>query len=146
MSQATIIGLPQPKSWEDFERGCRATFGGGYQTEAERDIFHHGMTTVFRLLEREFPPAEQCKAAPDLLAACKAALADLIASANDDGEVADALYAAIRKAEAANARLISAAPELLAALKDVCANVRTDDPDMWMRAYAAITKAEAANA
>ena len=47
--------------------------------------------------------AQLISAAPDLLAACRAALADLIASASDDGEVADALYAAIRKAEAANA-------------------------------------------
>ena len=60
MSQATIIGLPQPITWDDYERSCLATFGGGYRTEHEREIFRHGMTTVFNLLRGEFPPAEQC--------------------------------------------------------------------------------------
>jgi len=31
------------------------------------------MSTVFNLLRAEFPPAEQCKAAPALLDACKLA-------------------------------------------------------------------------
>jgi len=61
MSQATVIGLPQPITWDDYERGCLATFGGGYRTEHKREIFRHGMTTVFNLLRSEFPPAEQCK-------------------------------------------------------------------------------------
>lgn len=33
------------------------------------------METVFNLLESEFPPAEHCKAATDLLKACQALLA-----------------------------------------------------------------------
>lgn len=41
----------------------------------------------------------------------------------------------------ANARLIAAAPELLAALIDVYANVRSDSPEMWERVTAAIAKA-----
>jgi hypothetical protein len=79
MSQATIIGEPQPRTWDDFERNCLATFGGGHRGECF-EAFQHGMSTVFNLLRAEFPPAERCKAAPDLLEACKTAnkyLADI---------------------------------------------------------------------
>lgn len=62
-SQVSVIGIPAPKSWDDFERGCLLTFGGGYRTDEEREIFRHGMQTVFNLLRREFPSAEQCRAA-----------------------------------------------------------------------------------
>lgn len=41
----------------------------------------------------------------------------------------------------ANARLIAAAPDLLAALRDVYENVRSDSPDMWCRVVDAINKA-----
>lgn len=54
-SQVQIVGQPAPKTWDDYERGCLATFGGGYQTEAERDIFRHGMQAVFNLLRNELP-------------------------------------------------------------------------------------------
>jgi hypothetical protein len=44
---------------------------------------------------------------------------------------------------AANARLIAAAPELLAALIDVAENYTNDNPQMWGRVHAAIAKAQA---
>lgn len=72
MSQVQMIGLPAPKTWDDYADGCFATFGGGYQSKAERGIFQHGMETVFNLLRSEFPPAEQCKFATDLLAELEA--------------------------------------------------------------------------
>ncbi len=73
MSQVQVIGKPSPKSWDDYEEGCLSTFGGGYSDVKEAEIFRHGMSTVFRLIGGEFPPAEQCRAASDLLAACKRA-------------------------------------------------------------------------
>ena len=62
-SQCDVIGLPRVKTWDEYEAGCIATFGGGYHTEAEREIFRHGMSTIFNLLRAEFPAAEVCKAA-----------------------------------------------------------------------------------
>lgn len=83
-SQVYAIGAPTPKTWDDYEHGCLMTFGGGYQTDEERSIFHHGITTVFNLLRAEFPPAEQIKfGAPEsvnaeLLQAVREDLAELI--------------------------------------------------------------------
>lgn len=71
-SQVACIGLPHPQSWQDYREGCVGTFRGGHRG-AEAEAFAHGMETVFNLLEAEFPPAEQCKAATELLAACVAA-------------------------------------------------------------------------
>lgn len=71
LSQAQVIGRPKMKSWDDYEQGCLASFGGGYCKEEDRAIFHHGMETVFNLLRSEFPRAEACKASGDLLEACK---------------------------------------------------------------------------
>lgn len=60
-SQVQAFGGPAPKTWDDYEAGCHATFGGGYQTEKEREIFRHGMTTVFNMLRREFKPAAEAR-------------------------------------------------------------------------------------
>lgn len=54
-SQAQVIGRSKMKTWDDYEKGCCDTFGGGYQIEEEREIFRHGMKTVFTLLKKEFP-------------------------------------------------------------------------------------------
>lgn len=56
-SQVQIVGQPAPKTWDDYERGCLATFGGGYRNGADIAIFRHGMSTVFNLLRNEFPDA-----------------------------------------------------------------------------------------
>lgn len=77
MNLFDVIGKPQPKTWDDYEAGCLATYGGGYRTEAERDVFRHGMSTVFNLLRHEFPPAELCKLALALQAVCEDALDQL---------------------------------------------------------------------
>lgn len=61
LSQAHVIGLPAPKTWDDYERGCLATFSGGHHEEATREAFRHGMQTVFNLLRSEFPPAEEIR-------------------------------------------------------------------------------------
>ena len=65
MSQAQVIGTPPMKTWDDYEQGCLATYGGGYRTQEEIEIFHHGISTVFNLLRNEFPPAEKCKKVDD---------------------------------------------------------------------------------
>ena len=70
-SQVSAINEPEPKSWNDYEQGCLSTFGGGHHADGHLEAFRHGMQTVFSLLRLEFPPAEQCKAAPRLLEACK---------------------------------------------------------------------------
>lgn len=62
-SQVACVGEPQPQTWDDYERGCLLTFGGGYKSANESEAFRHGMQTVFNLLRSEFPPAEKCKAA-----------------------------------------------------------------------------------
>ena len=54
-SQVQAFGGPVPKTWDDYEQGCYGTYGGGYQTAKEREIFHHGIGTVFNLLRHEFP-------------------------------------------------------------------------------------------
>ena len=57
-SQVQIIGNPPPRTWDDYERGCLATYRGGHHDVALIAVFQHGMRTVFNLLRREFPPAE----------------------------------------------------------------------------------------
>lgn len=108
-SQCQIIGTPAVKSWNDYENGCLATYGGGYRTEEELSIFHHGIVTVFNLLRAEFPPAEQCKTAKDLMAACQAFKAYHDADHEQgDQEELQALYdAALTAAEAAIAKISS---------------------------------------
>lgn len=54
-SQAQMYGAPKMKTWEDYREGCLATFGGGYQTQDELEIFRHGMGTIFNMLDSEFP-------------------------------------------------------------------------------------------
>lgn len=106
-SQVQAINEPAPTSWDDYERGCLLTYRGGHHDEPELAAYQHGMGTVFNLLRAEFPPAEQCKAAPDLLAACKAAVALSDKRLPDDGgfrtpecqEVYDMVSAAITRAE-----------------------------------------------
>ena len=70
-SQVQIVGSPAPKTWDDYDRGCPTTFGGGYRHGPDIAIFRHGMSTVFNLLRNEFPNAPLAKSAPDLLAALK---------------------------------------------------------------------------
>jgi len=77
LSQVTIIGKPQPKTWDDFRCGCHSNFFGGYHEPETNRAFHNGMGTVFNLLESEFPPAEQCQAAPKLLEALKAIISTM---------------------------------------------------------------------
>lgn len=64
-SQVQVIGLPKPKTWEDYEQGCLETFAGGHRNDGHLEAFQHGMQTVFNLLRNEFPPAEVCTAARD---------------------------------------------------------------------------------
>jgi len=64
-SQAQVIGLPKMKTWDDYEAGCLASFGGGHRSDGHLEAFQHGMQTVFALLKAEFPPAEACKAAAE---------------------------------------------------------------------------------
>src|SRR4051812_27978099 len=66
MSQAQVIGLPRMRTWDDYQAGCLATFGGGHRG-SEFEAFQHGMQTVFTLLRAEFPTAETCKTAKGLL-------------------------------------------------------------------------------
>lgn len=103
MSQVTCIGLPQPKSWQDYREGCLRTFAGGHRSDGMLDAYQHGMETVFNLLEGEFPPAPLCKASPELLEACQHAAA--VVCNHPDGHhqtfqrVLDKLLAVIQKAE-----------------------------------------------
>jgi len=100
ISQVTVIGRPQPKTWEDYRQGALANYSGGHHEEPAVGIFEHGMETVFNLLEAEFPDAQKCKAADDLLKALKKALHD----SGCDGDLCSRQWhenarAAIAKAE-----------------------------------------------
>ncbi len=61
ISQVKVIGLPDPRTWDDFEAGCLATYRGGHQDEKTLEAFRHGMRTVFNLLRYEFKPASECR-------------------------------------------------------------------------------------
>lgn len=61
-SQVQVFGEAAPQTWDDYERGCLLTYGGGHHEPETIEAFRHGMQTVFNLLRREFPPAEVCKA------------------------------------------------------------------------------------
>ena len=67
-SQVQAVNAPPPKTWADYRQGCLSTYAGGHDEPAEYRAFQHGMETVFNLLEAEFPPAELCKQAADLIA------------------------------------------------------------------------------
>lgn len=54
-SQIQSVGTPPPKTWDDYRKGCLSTFGGGYRTKEELEVFQHGMNTVFNLLQAELP-------------------------------------------------------------------------------------------
>ena len=107
LSQAQVIGRPQVKTWDDYEAGCLASFGGGHRDDGHLEAFQHGMSTVFNLLRGEFPSAETCIAAPDLLEALEISLQAMqanIAYANYKDEPAlkrgiEAARAAIAKAK-----------------------------------------------
>ena len=95
MSQIDIIGLPKAKSWDEYEFGCLTTFGGGYRSNEEWEIFHHGIVTVFNLLRAEFPSPELCKSSPDLLAI----LEELMCEVRDSNPIKMVALAVIAKAK-----------------------------------------------
>lgn len=65
---------PHPQTWDDYRDACLRTYGGGYQPADEREIFHHGIETVFNFLSAEFPEAQTCLVANQLLTMCRIAL------------------------------------------------------------------------
>lgn len=105
ISQVTIIGRPQPQSWADYRHGALENYGGGHRTDGHLAAFHHGIETVFNLLEGEFPPAEQCKAAPEMLAALQRVTKWLIRCAEADEERAkDTRFSTLSEACTADAK------------------------------------------
>ena len=97
-SRVSAINEPQPRSWYDYERGCLLTYRGGHHDEPELGAFQHGMRTVFTLLRAEFPEAQTCKAAPQLLEAAKA-VAECHPNELIPGRLFDRLRAVITAAE-----------------------------------------------
>lgn len=76
-SQIQAIGVPPPKTWQDYRDGCLMTFHGGYHDDVKLDTFQHGMNTVFNLLENELP---------SLLPAAAPEQADGVTEAETEGE------------------------------------------------------------
>ena len=74
----TETGQPPGRTWDDYLDGCFAEYGSGYRDGSKREIFQRGMRAVFALLEEEFPPAEVCKAAPELLEACRRLITSIL--------------------------------------------------------------------
>ena len=60
-SQALIIGMPHPQTWPEYRAATLGTFGGGYHTSDELAIFHHGINTVFNLLDSEIPSPRETR-------------------------------------------------------------------------------------
>ena len=54
-SQCQAINERNYKTWDDYRRGCLATYAGGHHEPETIRAFQHGMNTVFNLLENEFP-------------------------------------------------------------------------------------------
>lgn len=48
-------------TWDQEESGAIRTYGGGYQKNEERNIFHHGMSTVYNCLRAHYPQPEQIR-------------------------------------------------------------------------------------
>lgn len=65
-SQCQPFGADPPRTWDDYESSCIATYRGGHEG-AEGAAFVHGMKTVFQLLRKEFPEAYACKRSGELL-------------------------------------------------------------------------------
>ena len=75
-SQCVSPSHKAPLAWDGYRTSCHSTYNGGHHDEDTRKAFHHGMDTVFNLLEAEFPGPVLCKASPDLLKACKGMLTE----------------------------------------------------------------------
>jgi hypothetical protein len=54
-------------TWDQQEQSALATYGGGYQTNEERKIFHHGISTVYNCLRAHMPQPEQILELIDLV-------------------------------------------------------------------------------
>lgn len=54
-SNCQAINEPNYKTWEEYKNGCLMTYHAGIEKAEELAAFQHGMKTIFRLLEAEFP-------------------------------------------------------------------------------------------
>jgi hypothetical protein len=61
-SNCQAINEPDYETWADYRRGCLLTFHGGLDGQALAN-FQHGITTVFNLLEAEFPQPKDIRLA-----------------------------------------------------------------------------------
>lgn len=133
MSQCRVIGTPAPQTWDDYERGCLATYGGGYRTKEEIAIFHHGIATVFNLLRHEFPQPEQIKNARER--------ADTLDQLNSEN------YARALKCESWHDRLVKSVKDLRTVATDlrgeIVVNGSRVDAATFMRAFEADDAAQA---
>ena len=48
-------------TWDQEESSAIRTYGGGYHDKEQREIFHHGMSTVYNCLRAHYPQPEQIK-------------------------------------------------------------------------------------
>lgn len=76
-SQVQMIGAAPLKTWQEYREGALSTYGGGYRSDDDLKAFHHGIETIFNLLEAEFPKAAFCKAAPAMAALLRTELESL---------------------------------------------------------------------
>lgn len=49
------------KTWADMRESCHMTYNGGHHDGPANTAFHHGMDTVFNLLEGSFRPMAECQ-------------------------------------------------------------------------------------
>ena len=68
MSQIQATNKPAPKTWDDYNKECLDAYPVKLSGTLGLDGFLRGVNAAFRLIEANFPPAEVCKAAPDLQA------------------------------------------------------------------------------
>lgn len=61
-------------AWDEFYENLVATFGGGYQSDDERRIFHHGIRTVCNVMAGGYPSPDECRRVNEYRAVATAAL------------------------------------------------------------------------
>lgn len=93
---------PPSKTWQQWRESSHATYNGGHEGKCH-DAFHHGMDTVFNMLEGEMPSMAKCEAADALLTACREVRTTAIPSDNGMVLIPASVLASVKDAIGENA-------------------------------------------
>lgn len=62
-----MSGKLTPGPWDKQREASHGTYNGGYHEPDLHNAFHHGMDTVYNIMEDMFPDFNVSKAAPEML-------------------------------------------------------------------------------